>query len=118
MIPMVVVIIAGIMLYSSFPTEQDGGKYDSFAQCLTDKGITMYGAFWCPHCNEQKELFGKSMKYVDYVECSTPDRTDQTQVCKDANISGYPTWQLQNGTRIEGKIPLEVLSKESGCILK
>ena len=31
---------------------------DSFAQCLTSKGMKMYGAWWCPHCAEQKESFG------------------------------------------------------------
>ena len=40
------------------------GKYDEFAQCLKDKGATFYGAFWCPHCQAQKKLFGTSVKFL------------------------------------------------------
>ena len=28
-------------------------KYDGFARCLGDRGVKMYGAWWCPHCQEQ-----------------------------------------------------------------
>jgi glutaredoxin len=116
-IPAVAVIVVGVVALSSFSINDVSGRYDMFAQCLTDNGVSMYGAFWCPHCKEQKEMFGSSAKYVDYVECSTPDRSDQTQICKDANIDGYPTWILQDGTRIEGKTSLEILSEKSDCPL-
>lgn len=117
-IAIVAAIIITAVLSSAFPINEASGRYDEFAQCLTDKGISMYGAFWCPHCKEQKELFGASMKYVNYVECSTPDKSDQTQICKDAKIGGYPTWILQDNTRLEGKISLDILAERSGCALK
>jgi len=41
-------------------------KHDSFARCLTERGVKMYGAWWCPHCVEQKETFGASFEYVPY----------------------------------------------------
>jgi hypothetical protein len=44
-------------------------RHDAFARCLTDRGVKMYGAWWCPHCQEQKEKFGASFEYVPYVEC-------------------------------------------------
>ena len=25
---------------------------DAFAKCLSDNGIKMYGAYWCPHCQK------------------------------------------------------------------
>lgn len=117
-IPGVAAIVSVIVLYSLFPIGEANGRYDSFTQCLTDKGVSMYGAFWCPHCNEQKDLFGASMKYVNYVECSTPDRSGQTQICKDNKIEGYPTWILQDNTRIEGKTNLETLAEYLGCTLE
>src|SRR6266700_8112952 len=43
---------------------------DGFAQCLKDRGAKMYGAWWCPHCADQKEMFGFAFQYVNYVECS------------------------------------------------
>ena len=35
----------------------------------------MYGAWWCPHCVEQKEKFAASFEYVPYVECGIKGET-------------------------------------------
>lgn len=95
------------------------GAYDGFAQCLKDKGATFYGAFWCPHCQAQKARFGASAKLLPYVECSTPDGQSQTQVCKDAGITTYPTWQFGTSTtnRVVGEIELVDLASTTGCQL-
>jgi len=40
------------------------------AKRLKAAGAKMYGAFWCSHCFEQKEAFGReAMKDFPYVEC-------------------------------------------------
>lgn len=65
----------------------DKASLDPFAQCLASKNITMYGAAWCSHCQDQKKLFGESFKYVPYVEC--PDNIDK---CLALGVTGYPTW--------------------------
>jgi hypothetical protein len=91
------------------------GLYDKFAQCLTDKGATMYGAAWCPHCQEQKAVFGDSFKLVKYVECP-----DNTQLCIDKGIQGYPTWLIGTSTRFEGfdgNNTMKNLSGATGCPL-
>ena len=93
------------------------GEHDGFAKCLAEKGVKFYGAFWCPHCNEQKKLFGKSAKYLDYVECSTPDRRGQTPVCIGKDIGSYPTWEFPDGSRKTGLVSLEELGSKSGCVL-
>ncbi len=93
------------------------GKYDDFAKCLKDKGAIFYGAFWCPHCQNQKKLFGKSAMYLPYVECSTPDGKAQTQECRDKGIEGYPLWEFSGGERISGEVPLSTLSEKTGCLL-
>lgn len=92
------------------------GKYDGFAQCMTDNGAKMYGAFWCPHCKDQKAMFGNSWKYVNYVECSAQDGT-QLQACTDAGIKGYPTWEFKNGSRDSGTLTFEELARKTGCEL-
>jgi hypothetical protein len=92
------------------------GKYDSFAKCLTEKGVTMYGAYWCPHCQNQKDMFGESWQFVNYIECSLPNRGGQTKVCADEKITGYPTWDI-NGVRKSGELSLQQLSELSGCAL-
>jgi len=94
-------------------------RYDTFAKCLTDRHVLMYGAYWCPHCAEQKEKFGASFRYAPYVECGIPGNLRGEQdVCKDAGIKHFPTWQFPPvGERFEGSLSLENLSDRSGCPL-
>ncbi len=116
--------ISAVLLQSSGSATPAGpGKYDAFAQCLKDKGAVFYGAFWCPHCQAQKKLFGSSVQFLPYVECSTPDAQGQTQECIDKGITSYPTWILKDGTRIPDDSPdgagvkLETLAAKTGCVL-
>ena len=83
-----------------------------FAKCLRDKGVTMYGASWCPHCLNEKKAFGDSFRFVPYVECR-----DNPQLCIEKKIQGYPTWIFSDGTRKEGEQGLEKLAQTSGCPL-
>jgi thiol-disulfide isomerase/thioredoxin len=94
------------------------GKYDQFAQCLKAKGAVFYGAFWCPHCQKAKANFGSSAKLLPYIECSTPDQQGQTQICKDKNITGYPTWTFAGtSTVVTGEQSMEKLAELSQCPL-
>lgn len=62
------------------------------AKCLTEKGWTMYGADWCPHCKAQKEMFGvDAFKFVNYVECP-----ENSNLCNAKGITGYPTWIVES----------------------
>jgi uncharacterized membrane protein len=64
------------------------------AEHLTKQGAKMYGAYWCPHCYEQKQLFGKqAWGKITYIECAEDAiENPQPKVCKQANIHGFPTW--------------------------
>ena len=83
-------------------------NYDGFAQCLAEKKLTMYGAYWCPHCQNQKELFGASFQYINYVDC---DRNPNA--CSEAGIKGYPTWVI-NGQSYPGVQSISKLIQISG----
>ncbi|MEK7153973.1 MAG: hypothetical protein AAB792_00240 [Patescibacteria group bacterium] len=85
---------------------------DEFAQCLAQKGATMYGAYWCPHCQNEKQAFGDSFRLVPYIECST-----ESKKCLDAGIKRYPTWTFADGRKFEGEQGIEKLSQESECPL-
>ena len=107
-------------------TPGKASKYDDFAQCIKAKNtVTFFGAFWCPHCEAQKARFGKSAKYLPYVECSTPDGQHQTQVCIDKGITTYPTWDFATGTtptattttRHTGEMELVDLAEATQCQL-
>ncbi len=95
------------------------GTYDSFAQCIASSGAQFYGAFWCPHCAQQKQEFGDAVKYLPYIECSTPDAQAQTQVCIDKGIKEYPTWYFASSTvaSTTGVLSLQQLSEKTGCPL-
>ncbi len=73
----------------------EGSNLDDFAKCIKDSGAAFYGAFWCPHCKDQKALFGDSAQYLPYVECSTPDGNSELQVCADRGVTVYPTWKFK-----------------------
>jgi hypothetical protein len=106
-------LLAAMILY------RQNHRYDAFAKCLKDRNVLMYGAYWCPHCVEQKEEFGASFKYAPYVECGIPGNTrGEKQVCKDAGIQHFPTWQFPPvGERVERVLPLDDLSDRTGCPL-
>ncbi len=91
------VIALGVFTNKSGTTAPN--KYDDFAKALTTRGAQFYGAFWCPHCQDQKALFGSAKQYLPYIECSKPDQTP-TQVCLDKKIESYPTWMFANGINI------------------
>jgi hypothetical protein len=94
-------------------------QHDAFARCLSDRGVKMYGAYWCPHCQEQKEKFAASFEYAPYIECGVKgDAHAQAQVCKDENVKHYPTWQFPpTGERVERIFSLQELSDRTGCAL-
>ncbi|MEK7630203.1 MAG: hypothetical protein AAB432_02350 [Patescibacteria group bacterium] len=115
-VAVVVFVLAGLFVWSSI-SKNAPSKLDGFATCLKDKGLTFYGAFWCPHCQNQKKMFGSAEKFLPYVECSTPDGNGQLDVCKKQGIDGYPTWQYPDGTREIDVISLERLAEKSGCAL-
>ena len=114
---LVIILIILIFAVSIFIFRPSGnGKnaeaLDSFALCLTDKGWTMYGAYWCPHCQNEKAAFGDSFKYVNYIEC-----TEKPDICTKAGIKGFPTWITDDGRRFEGEQGVAGLAKESMCSL-
>jgi hypothetical protein len=91
------------------------GRMDAFAKCLASKQATMYGAFWCPHCADQKEMFGPSFQYVPYVECGIKGSRDEAAPCAQAGIKHFPTWQFADGVRQEGTLSLRALGEKAGC---
>ncbi len=113
----VVLAIVGGVYYFLWIQQGDPTKFDQFAQCLKDKGVLFYGAFWCPHCQNQKSMFGASEKYLPYIECSTPDGKGELQECIDQKIETYPTWKFPDGSMHPGEMTLQELADKSGCQL-
>jgi hypothetical protein len=109
-IVLVVLAYAGWWYYTNH-------RYDNFAKCLASKQTKMYGLYWCPHCAEQKAMFGKAFRYVPYVECAIKGSRELTPACKAAGVKLFPSWQFGADSPKEGVFPLEELSDKTGCSL-
>ena len=107
----ILIITAFLVVVGCSNGNVDPGELDSFAQCLTEKNVKMFGTEWCSHCKNQKALFGNSFQNVDYIDC---DKSQQ--VCANAGVTGYPTWQIE-GQNHPGGQSLQKLASLSGCDL-
>ncbi len=77
------------------------------AQHLTKKGIVMYSAYWCPHCHDQKDLFGKqAVNKLIVIECAPEGKDSQSSLCESKGITAFPSWE------VDGKIESGVKSIE------
>jgi thiol-disulfide isomerase/thioredoxin len=96
-------------------TSTSGTAEIQLARYLSKKGAVMYGAYWCPHCYEQKQLFGKeAWAIVKQVECAEDAvKNPQPKVCQKAGIKGFPTWKI-NGKLDPGVKKLAQLSQMTG----
>lgn len=111
------IVIVGILIYNSPKAKERRAARASFASCIKDSGAIFYGAFWCPHCQNQKKLFKESAKLLPYFECSTPDGQSMLSVCQEAGIKGYPTWMYSNGTTSSGEQTFSEISAATSCPL-
>ncbi|NEQ45149.1 MAG: hypothetical protein F6K00_16940 [Leptolyngbya sp. SIOISBB] len=95
------------------PLTADAPYEARLANYLTEQGVAMYGAFWCPHCEDQKAMFGDAVDRVPYVECDPEGDNAQPELCMAKEIKGYPTWEI-NGEFYPGARSLEELAQLSG----
>ena len=114
----VVIILAVVVLVFLFLIFGGKGKansaaLDAFAQCVAGKGLVMYGAYWCSHCQNEKKAFGDSFKHISYVECA-----DNPKQCTDKGVTGFPTWIFPDGKKLEGEQGIVGLAKATGCVLE
>lgn len=111
------IVIIGLLLISiTFLVACSGPKLEpaspeviNLAKCITEKDAVFYGTEWCPHCNEQKELFGTAIEHIVFVDCDK-----NRDACVDAGVQAYPTWII-NGEDFVGTQQLFKLSQITNC---
>jgi len=101
----VLILIAGFYGYKNITGKAVQSQYDEFSKYMTEQGVVMYGTEWCPHCKNQKKLFGSSFQYIDYIDCDK-----NRQECLSAGVQGYPTWKI-NSQNYPGEQSLERLAQ-------
>ena len=107
-----------LLLHSNYVASQaePAGPEDpmirALAEHLTEKGALFYGASWCPHCQEQKRLFGASASRLPYIECSPSGRNGpQSPSCRRAGVTTYPTWVINGNAMVGNVLTLAQLAK-------
>lgn len=96
-------------------TTVSGASEIALAKHLTTVGAKMYGAYWCSHCHDQKQLFGQeAATQIPYAECDPGGQNSQASLCKSkTEVKGYPTWEI-NGQFYSGTQTLQQLAESSG----
>ena len=100
----ILVLHANYVSPQAEPSGPEDPKIRALAEHLTEAGVLFYGASWCPHCQEQKLLFGASAGRLPYIECSPAGpNTPQAPSCNRAGVQSYPTWVI-NGQAFAGRV--------------
>lgn len=95
-------------------TTSSGPAEIALARYLKQIGAKEYIAWWCPHCHEQKELFGKeAYSEINHIECAEGGKDAHPDLCQAANVQSFPTWQIK-GKTYQGVQSLEELAQNSG----
>lgn len=114
-----ILLLAVLFIAACSSSEYPQEKVDALANCLADKGVKEYGAFWCPNCAEQKKMFGKSyeilMKRNVYVECDPRGEQERAELCLEKKVEKYPTWEFPKGEVVVGVASFEQLAEKAGC---
>lgn len=112
------IFVASLLIAGCTPnqnTPPGPGKYAAIGQCLTEKGVKFYGAFWCPHCLDQKKAFGSDIQYVTYVECDPAGKDAKPEECRSAGVERYPSWFFPGQGITTGVQTPEDLAKKANC---
>jgi hypothetical protein len=85
------------------------------SEYLAKSGAVMYGAFWCPHCQRQREMFGReAWANINYVECAKNGVSSNVKLCTKQDVTGFPTWKFPKfKEEASGEMPLAQLAKVS-----
>lgn len=95
-------------------TTTSGESEIALARHLKQIGAKEYIAWWCPHCHEQKQLFGKeAYSYINVIECDPRGQKARPDLCKAASIQSFPSWQIK-GKSYPGVQSLQELADLSG----
>ncbi|MEB3293376.1 MAG: vitamin K epoxide reductase family protein [Synechococcales bacterium] len=104
-------------------SDSAGEAEKELARHLKQSGAMLYTAYTCPHCCEQKQLFGiEALPDLPNTECNPTGKDPQTELCqKELQAAavqtkqepGFPTWKI-NGKYLFGVQKLEELANLSG----
>jgi uncharacterized membrane protein/glutaredoxin len=111
----ILVLHANYVAPEAEPIGPEDPAVRALAEHLAAKGVRFYGASWCPHCQEQKRLFGASAKRLPYVECNLAGpNAPQASACTQAGVNTYPTWFIDGRAYVGQVMTLAQLADATG----
>lgn len=112
----IVVLHAGYAAPQAEPAGPEDPNVRALAEHLAEEDVLFYGASWCPHCQEQKRLFGASAERLPYIECSLggSPNSPQSAACRAAGVRSYPTWVFDDHATVGRVLSLAELADASG----
>ena len=86
------------------PQQASTAKALNLSEHLSRIGARFFGAWTCPACVRQMELFGKQAAVlVPYVECRMPEqRPNEAAACREAEVRAYPHLAVARRTKKGG----------------
>jgi uncharacterized membrane protein/glutaredoxin len=111
----ILVLHANYVAPQAEPVGPEDPMTRALAEHLTKEGVLFYGASWCPHCQEQKRIFGASASRLPYIECSPGGpNAPQSGACTRAGVQTYPTWVINGRATVGEVLTLAQLAAASG----
>lgn len=112
---------SGIIAVTGPGSAQKGGKAAApedapklaLAQHLTKMGAKLYTKADCQECQYQRNSFSTAAGSIAEVTCDPKAKESDTDPCKKAGISTFPTWELK-GKLYPGVRSLDELAQLSG----
>lgn len=119
----VILLVIGIIMMFNIEKQSSpeylnpNGLSDAQIQCIGEQ-FSFFGENWCPHCQDQKDILGKTLTDLTYIDCA-----ENRAKCNDAGIEGYPTGIALNKynssagvQRLLGAQSIDTILEVTGCI--
>lgn len=103
----IIILIIAFAVY--IKTKPNNSVDESIARCIGENAV-VYSQIGCHFCEQQKDLFGDSYKYINEVLCNS----DNWKTCTEKEITGTPTWIINNQKYL-GLQSVEKLQELTGC---
>jgi len=107
---LILTVIIVIIITSIYILKNPNGETieEKTVKCIAEKSV-IYSSLNCGACKTQKQIFGAHYNLINEIDCFY-----ESQKCKDAGISGTPTWIINN-KQYQGVQSIQRLKELTGC---
>jgi len=101
-----IIVISIILIILSL--KGNGNPDEELAKCIGENS-KLYAQLGCGACEAQEELFGENYQYLNTIDCAY-----ERQECLEKEITGTPTWIINN-EKHKGVQTINELKELTGC---